>query len=94
MDCENKTVLDFNEYQDIDLEEFITWLKEKYFKRIIINNDRNWYKNKYDVDWLFYRDYENKKLSIELKLVDVTDYPPDPCIEELLKELEEEDKIK
>ena len=87
---QNTTVLDLNDYPDIDLAEFSDWFENKFFKTVIINNDINWYKGKYDVEIWFYRDWENKKLSIELKLVDVTDYPSDPCLEELLKELEDD----
>lgn len=83
----NETVLDLKDYPDIDLNEFIEWFKDKYFKEVIINNDINWYKGKYDVEMWFHRDWENKKFSIELKLVDVTDYPEDPHLEELLNQL-------
>ena len=88
----NETVLDLKDYPDIDLNEFIEWFKDKYFKEVIINNDINWYKGKYDVEMWFHRDWENKKFSIELKLVDISKLPSDPHTEELIKQLLEHDK--
>lgn len=81
----NKTVLDLKDYPDIELDDFIEWFTSKYFKRVTLNNDLNWYKDKYDVQIWFTRDWENKTFSMELKLEDVTDYPPNPRLEEQLK---------
>lgn len=85
----NKTVLDLKDYPDIELDDFIEWFTHKYFKRVTLNNDLNWYKDKYDVQIWFTRDWENKTFSMELKLEDVTDHPEDPYLEEQLNEIKE-----
>ena len=84
---DNKTVLDFKDYPDIDIFEFSDWFEEKFLKIVIGNNDINWYNGKYDVDVIVHRDWENRKFSLELQLVDVTDYTPDPHLEEIIKQL-------
>lgn len=86
---QNTTIIDLNDYPDIDLNEFIDWFENKFFKTVIINNDTNWFNNKYDVNIIVHRDFFHNKFGFELELVDVTDYPPNPCLEELLKEIEQ-----
>lgn len=66
----NKTVLDFNNYPDIDLTEFISWFVKKYFKSIEEISKAPLYKGKYGVNILFHMDIENNRYSIELELVD------------------------
>lgn len=91
MDCENKIVLDFNEYQDIDLREFRKWFDNKFFSKLLLANKGddaiNYFNGKYDIEWWFHEDTDNNQFSIELKLIDVTDYPTDPHLEEILKQL-------
>lgn len=90
MDCENKTVLDFNEYQDIDLREFRKWFDNKFFSKLLLANKGedafNYFNGKYDVEWWFHEDTDNNQFSIELKLVDVTDHPEDPELDKLIEE--------
>lgn len=73
MTLENITVLDFNDYPDIDLREFAEWFRNKFFKDITVNLDTDWYNGKYDVEIWFHEDTDNNQFSIELKLNDVTD---------------------
>ena len=91
---QNTTVIDLNDYPDIDLNEFLDWFENKFFKTVIINNDTNWFNGRYDVNIIVHRDFFHNKLGLELELVDVTDYPPDTHLEEQLKKLKEEGKIK
>lgn len=89
----SKLVLDFNECSDITVDEFDKWFFDKYLSKLKLAEEGessiNYFKDKYDVEWWFHRDTENNQYSIELKLVDVTDYPPNPCLEELLKGIEQ-----
>ena len=86
----NKTRLDLNDYPDIDLAEFSDWFENKFFKTVIINNDTDWFNGKYDVNIIIHRDFYHNKFSLELELVDVTDYPKDEHLEKMLKELEDD----
>lgn len=86
MTSENKTILDFKDYPDIDLRGFVEWFKKKYFKQVTLNNDTDWYLDKYDVEIWFHEDIENNQFSLELKLVDVTDHPLNPELDRMITE--------
>ena len=86
MTSENKTILDFKDYPDIDLRGFVEWFKKKYFKQVTLNNDTDWYLDKYDVETWFHEDIENNQFSLELKLVDVTDHPLNPELDRMITE--------
>lgn len=87
----NKTVIDFNDYPDIDLTEFDEWFNNKFIEKLnptcTGKDSLDFYKGKYDVEWWFHRDMENNQFSIELKLVDITNIIPDNP--RLMKQCEE-----
>lgn len=83
----SKLVLDFNECSDITVDEFDKWFFDKYLTKLKLAEEGessiNYFKDKYNVEWWFHRDTENNQYSIELKLVNVKDYPPDHHLEEM-----------
>lgn len=86
---DNKTILDFNDYPDIDLKEFDEWFWDKYLSKLKLAEQGlssiNYFKDKYNVEWWFHRDVENNQFSIELKLIEVN-HDTDPEFEKMLEE--------
>lgn len=72
----NKITLDFNDYPDINMEEFDSWFYEIFINKLKLayqgEEVLNFFMGKYDLEWWFHRDMENNQFSIELILVDKT----------------------
>ena len=91
----NETILNFNDYPDINLREFAEWFERKYFKTTEEIIETPLFLGKYDAEIWFHQDTGNNQYSIELKLEDYSKHSTNPALEEALIDIrkrKEQDK--
>ena len=85
----NETVLDLNDYPDIDMVEFRDWFDKSFVEPLMEadkKNPLNRFLDKYSVEWYFRVDHDNRQYAIRLELDDWSKHPTDKHTEKIVKE--------
>ena len=93
---ENESIINLD-HPDIDIYEFDKWFRDSFVKPLSEadkKNPLNRYKDKYEVEWWFRIDPDNKQYAVKIELYDWSKHPKDPRLEKMIKDLQSEGKIK
>lgn len=86
---DNSIVFALDDYPDISLEDFDEWLVPKCFK---VPAEYGLYKDKYDVVFELFKDWDNNRLVISAKLIDYDELQFDPALQEVLEDIHKKKK--